>query len=142
MLLWKLDEVLRRKGIKGRDLAKRMAIGENYLSRVRHEIPDRLSLSLLDALCRELECGIEDLLEYQEGPQPDVADRVRRRRPAEPTILDKQVRPMHTGPLVHPDVLPDPLPVVAEEPPASPPGAYLKTNALSSRLNQLRRKKP
>lgn len=65
MIVWKLDELMRQRGIKGRELARRMNIGENYLSRVRHEVPDRLSLTLLDALCRELGCTIPDLLEYK-----------------------------------------------------------------------------
>ena len=65
MILWKLDDVMRRKRVKGRALAARMGIGENYLSRVRHEGPERLSLSLLDTLCRELDCGVGDLLEYR-----------------------------------------------------------------------------
>lgn len=67
MIIWKLDAVMQARGVKGRELARRMNIGENYLSRVRHEVPDRLSLTLLDALCRELECDLADLLEYQ-GP--------------------------------------------------------------------------
>lgn len=65
MIVWKLDELLRLRGVKGRELARKMEIGENYLSRVRHEVPDRLSLSLLDGLCRELDCTIGDLLEYR-----------------------------------------------------------------------------
>jgi putative transcriptional regulator len=68
MIIWKLDDVMRRKRAKGREMARRMGIGENYLSRVRHEMPDRLSLTLLDALCHELDCTIDDLLEYQPGP--------------------------------------------------------------------------
>jgi DNA-binding Xre family transcriptional regulator len=73
MILWKLDDVMRRKKAKGREMARRMGIGENYLSRVRHEVPDRLSLTLLDALCHELDCTIADLLEYQPGPMPEPA---------------------------------------------------------------------
>lgn len=65
VIVWKLDAVMQARGVKGRELARRMDIGENYLSRVRHEAPDRLSLKLLDALCRELDCDLSDLLEYQ-----------------------------------------------------------------------------
>ncbi|MDB5095629.1 MAG: transcriptional regulator [Cyanobacteria bacterium RYN_339] len=85
MIVWKLDEVLRLKGVKGRELARRMEIGENYLSRVRHEVPDRLSLSLLDGLCRELDCGIGDLLEFR--PDKPVAKK----------------RPAHKAPVAQPD---------------------------------------
>jgi putative transcriptional regulator len=73
MIVWKLDDVMRRKRAKGREMARNMGIGENYLSRVRHEVPERLSLTLLDALCHELDCTIADLLEYQPGPMPQPA---------------------------------------------------------------------
>jgi DNA-binding Xre family transcriptional regulator len=82
MIVWKLDEVLRVKGIKGRELARRMEIGENYLSRVRHEVPERLSLVLLDGLCRELGCSIADLLEFRPGQTEAVAAPVPAKRPA------------------------------------------------------------
>jgi DNA-binding Xre family transcriptional regulator len=58
---------MRHRGIKGREMARNMGIGENYLSRVRHEAPDRLSLELLDALCRELGCRVDDLLIYHQA---------------------------------------------------------------------------
>lgn len=62
MILWKLDALLRSQRIRGRDLAARLGVGENYLSRIRREPPERLSLALLDALCRELGVGIDELL--------------------------------------------------------------------------------
>lgn len=72
MIVWKLDELMRQRRLKGREIARRMGIGENYLSRVRHEVPDRLSLSLLDALCEAMDCAIGDLLEYRPGPAETV----------------------------------------------------------------------
>ncbi|MEB3327750.1 MAG: helix-turn-helix transcriptional regulator [Candidatus Sericytochromatia bacterium] len=65
VIVWKLDALMRARGVKGRELARRLEIGENYLSRIRHEVPERLSLELLDGLCRELGCGIADLLEHR-----------------------------------------------------------------------------
>lgn len=65
MIIWKLDELMRRRRLKGREVARAMGIGENYLSRVRHEAPDRLSLTLLNRLCSVLECSLSDLLEYR-----------------------------------------------------------------------------
>jgi DNA-binding Xre family transcriptional regulator len=88
MILWKLDTMMRLRGIKGRDLARRLGIGENYLSRIRREAPDRFSLSLLNALCRELDCSLVDLLDYEtdgipEAPQgPLVVESI----PPEPTL--------------------------------------------------------
>ena len=87
MIVWKLDELMRLRGIKGRELARRLNIGENYLSRVRHEVPDRLSLTLLDALCRELGCGIGDLLEYK------ASGRARRAAAAKPAPVAAAAAP-------------------------------------------------
>ncbi len=120
MIVWKLDELMRLRGIKGRELARRMNIGENYLSRVRHEVPDRLSLTLLDALCRELGCGIGDLLEYKvvgrarkAAPKPAVeATAVSPApTPAEPSPADE-----YTGSAFMEDVL---APLFAELGPAA-----------------------
>lgn len=112
MIVWKLDELMRVRRIKGRELARRMGIGENYLSRVRHEVPDRLSLALLDGLCRELECTLADLLEY---------------RPSEPVPMPVPVRRMKKAP---------------SEPEAiQPKGAYVRGNVLQARLQQLKRRR-
>ncbi len=43
MIVWKLDQVLRVKGVKGRELARRMAIGENYLT---VEIADKVEVKI------------------------------------------------------------------------------------------------
>lgn len=84
MIHWKLDALMRTRRLKGRELARRMGIGENYLSRVRHEAPDRLSLALLDAFCRELNCTIAELLEYVPEPAGAAAPARPSRKPAAP----------------------------------------------------------
>jgi DNA-binding Xre family transcriptional regulator len=109
MILWKLDDVMRRKKAKGREMARRMGIGENYLSRVRHEVPDRLSLTLLDALCHELDCTIADLLEYQPGPMPEPAPPP----PPKPPVSAK--KPTTRKPKA------EPLPEIVEAPAAAEP---------------------
>lgn len=116
MIVWKLDDVMRRKRAKGREMARRMGIGENYLSRVRHEVPDRLSLVLLDSLCHELDCTIADLLEYQPGPAPT---------PAPPPPVEKPKRPAAPrrakaapAPELAPLPVSVPAPVIAETAPA------------------------
>lgn len=136
MIVWKLDALMRQKRVKGRQLAKRMGIGENYLSRVRHEVPDRLSLSLLDALCRELECDLSDLLEYRpaegEGAQKAVAPPppvvARPARPAaQPVVLPEEVEPplapaepaVAEAPVTEPEAPPPEVPVAAEPEPAA-----------------------
>lgn len=116
MIVWKLDEVLRVKGVKGRELARRMEIGENYLSRVRHEVPDRLSLELLDGLCRELGCTIADLLEYQPAPGEVVA-------PIQPARRKAPVTPGKRAPRKPREA------EAAEAPVASPPAPHAPPEA-------------
>ena len=96
MILWKLDDVMRRKKAKGREMARRMGIGENYLSRVRHEVPERLSLTLLDALCHELDCTIAELLESLGRPCEETALRKRQSRLASMAVVAGCERPWST----------------------------------------------
>ena len=154
MIVWKLDQVLRVKGVKGRELARRMAIGENYLSRVRHEVPDRLSLTLIDGLCRELGCSVADLLEYQPepgdaAPQPPVAaarparaPRVVRPKPQPAAPLPPEVASLVEATLAAmdaPEAPPD-TPSTTEAPPKG--GATVATSSLQAKLNYLKRRRP
>lgn len=117
MILWKLDDVMRRKKAKGREMARRMGIGENYLSRVRHEVPDRLSLTLLDALCHELDCTIADLLEYQPGPMPEPEPPP---PPKPPVSAKKPSQRKPAQPKVEPKAEPVAAPAVAQAPDLTP----------------------
>lgn len=147
MIVWKLDLVLRTRGIKGRELARKMEIGENYLSRVRHEVPDRLSLSLLDALCRELDCGLSDLLEYRPDetqvtalPQPKPS--APEKKKSVPATPEPVVVPAALEKDVPAAVLPQPKPpepVASEEASPTPGGAVLRVGALQARLERLKR---
>ncbi len=137
MIVWKLDELLRKRGIKGRELAKAMAIGENYLSRVRHEVPDRLSLTLLDALCRELDCTIADLLEYK----PSVkAKHAKAPKPAPKVISDEELRAAVAEAFASDDedaqAAAAPTEVEAAKPTDS---VVLKTSSLQAKLERLKR---
>jgi len=156
MIVWKLDELLRKRGIKGRELAKAMAIGENYLSRVRHEVPDRLSLTLLDALCRELDCTIADLLEYKpagkakqpKAPKPEpkvISDEELLAAVAEAFAADDED---DGPPAATPDdeddgpaaATPDDEAAPAEAEAAKPTETVvLKTSSLQARLERLKR---
>ncbi|MEB3196581.1 MAG: helix-turn-helix transcriptional regulator [Candidatus Sericytochromatia bacterium] len=124
MIEWKLDAWMQAHNVKGRDLARRMNIGENYLSRVRHEVPDRLSLSLLESLCRELGCGIGDLLEYR------PATRGRKSAGGGKKVAPAAPRPKAPAPKRHPEAEPESdfvqdvlVPLMAEMP---PPAAVAK----------------
>lgn len=59
-----LDFLLRDRGVSAADLSKKVGITEANLSRLRNGQVSAVRFSTLTALCRELKCGIGDLLEY------------------------------------------------------------------------------
>ncbi len=59
-----LDSLLRDRGVSAADLSKKIGITEANLSRLRNGQVSAVRFSTLTALCRELKCGIGDLLEY------------------------------------------------------------------------------
>lgn len=136
MILWKLDALLRSRRVRGRDLAARLGVGENYLSRIRREPPERLSLKLLDALCRELNVGLEELLvQVPDGPSsgvqvalpPPVAvprrGQLRLPRPAAKAPLEAEPPAEAPTPPPLPDERPEalaPSPAAALAPPSPP----------------------
>lgn len=160
MIVWKLDALMRQRRAKGRQMAKRMGIGENYLSRVRHEVPDRLSLELLDGLCRELNCTIADLLEYRPSAAPpevaiaelhqEVTPRRRRpRRAPEPAPAVQAPAPEPPPPPVAPPrerpVLPlmaplpgTPMPAPVPVAPPAAPEAEVDTSASEAAAHYVR----
>lgn len=133
MIVWKLDELLRKRGIKGRELAKKMAIGENYLSRVRHEVPDRLSLTLLDALCRELDCTIGDLLEYKPSGK---AKKPKAPKPEPKPISDEELLAAVAEAFAADE---DEAEVAPAEPAKATETVVLKTSSLQAKLDRLKR---
>ncbi len=61
-----LDRLLVERKIASVDLAKRVDITENNLSRIKTGKIKAIRFSTLNALCRELHCTPGDLLEYVE----------------------------------------------------------------------------
>lgn len=66
VIRWKLREVMARKKITNRDLAKEMDMHEGSISRLKaaDEMP-RLDGKTLERLCEALGCDLEDLLERE-----------------------------------------------------------------------------
>lgn len=65
VIRWKLNEVMARKRIRNKDLAKALSITETSIYRLRKtdEMP-RLSPERLNGLCAALECQPGELLEW------------------------------------------------------------------------------
>ncbi|MDZ7952435.1 helix-turn-helix transcriptional regulator [Nostoc sp. DedQUE09] len=65
VIRWKLNEVMARKRVKNKDLAKLLGITENSIYRLRKvdEMP-RLAPERLNGICKALNCQPGELLEY------------------------------------------------------------------------------
>jgi putative transcriptional regulator len=61
----RLDRLLEERGISAVELSRRTGITETNLSRLRNGNVGAMRFSTLTALCRELNCKIEDLLAYE-----------------------------------------------------------------------------
>lgn len=61
----RLDGLLEERGISAVELSRRTGITETNLSRLRNGNVGAMRFSTLTALCRELNCKIEDLLAYE-----------------------------------------------------------------------------
>jgi len=60
----KLDVMLAVRKMKLTDLADRVGISITNLSLLKTGRVKGVRFATLDAICRELECGVEDILEY------------------------------------------------------------------------------
>ena len=59
-----LDVMLAKRKIASKDLAERIGLTENNLSRIKTGKIKAIRFSTLSALCRELDCKPGDLLDY------------------------------------------------------------------------------
>lgn len=65
-----LNRILAEKRVHANELATRIDLSENNLSRIRTGRIKAIRFSTLDALCRELDCRPGDILDYV--PDADV----------------------------------------------------------------------
>ena len=63
----RLDVVMARRKIKGRDLAERIGITEQNLSLLKSGKVKGIRFETLGKLCRELDCTPGDLLDFEHG---------------------------------------------------------------------------
>lgn len=59
-----LDVMLARRKMASNDLAERIGLSQNNLSRIKTGKIKAIRFSTLSALCRELDCKPGDLLDY------------------------------------------------------------------------------
>ena len=69
----RLDVMLARRKMRGRDLAERIGITEQNLSLLKSGKVKGVRFDTLAKLCRELECQPGDLLEYEPDAEAEAA---------------------------------------------------------------------
>lgn len=66
MIVVNLDVMLAKRKISSGDLAARIGITQANLSILKTGKAKAIRFSTLDAICRELDCNVGDILEYRE----------------------------------------------------------------------------
>lgn len=66
MIIVNLDVVLAKRKISSGELAARIGITQANLSILKTGKAKAVRFSTLDAICRELDCNVGDILEYRE----------------------------------------------------------------------------
>lgn len=62
----RLAAVMAERGVSGAELAEKVGIHANNISRIKNGHIEGFKLATLSALCRELECQPGDLLTYED----------------------------------------------------------------------------
>lgn len=64
MIIVNLDVMLAKRKMKVKDLCERIGITASNVSILKQGKAKAIKLSTLDAICRELDCDVGDILEY------------------------------------------------------------------------------
>ena len=65
MIIVNLDVMLAKRKMKVKDLCERIGITASNVSILKQGKAKAIKLSTLDAICRELDCEVGDILEYR-----------------------------------------------------------------------------
>lgn len=65
MIIVNLDVMLAKRKMKVKDLCERINITASNVSILKQGKAKAIKLSTLDAICRELDCEVGDILEYK-----------------------------------------------------------------------------
>lgn len=64
MIIINLDVMMAKRKISLGELADKVGITQANLSILKNNKAKAIRFSTLEAICRELDCGVEDILEY------------------------------------------------------------------------------
>ena len=65
MIILKLDQIMKARGVKLKDLAVKIGLTDANLSNIKTGKISAIRFSTLNALCQELNCQPADILAYQ-----------------------------------------------------------------------------
>ena len=65
MIVLNLDKVMKLRGVKLKDLARKIGLTDANLSNIKTGKISAIRFSTLNALCKELNCQPADILEYK-----------------------------------------------------------------------------
>ena len=69
MIILNLDVMLAKRKMRSNELAERIGLTQANLSILKTGKAKAIRLSILDAICRELQCTPGDILEYREDKE-------------------------------------------------------------------------
>ena len=71
MIVINLDVMMAKRKMSLNELSEKVGITLANLSILKNNKAKAIRFSTLDAICRALECRVEDILEYAEGEQEE-----------------------------------------------------------------------
>ena len=71
MIIVNLDVMMAKRKMSLNELSEKVGITLANLSILKNNKAKAIRLSTLDTICRVLDCGVDDILEYREGEEDD-----------------------------------------------------------------------
>ncbi len=71
MIVVNLDVMMAKRKMSLNELSEKVGITLANLSILKNNKAKAVRFSTLDAICRALDCRVEDIIEFVEGEQPD-----------------------------------------------------------------------
>ena len=65
MIVLSLDKIMKARGVKLKDLARKIGLTDANLSNIKTGKISAIRFSTLNALCKELDCQPADILKYE-----------------------------------------------------------------------------